>query len=829
MKKIFTYFCLLSTLLLAGCSDELPVKNYDSHDEVTVTSRCIAMNPYRVGTKATQKEPDETKVTQQHIFIFGTDRKLLKVTNAVTNFRSESFQTSHTGSFVINRTFWAENAKSNASSIYVLANVDIDDFVNNAPKANGQLDITEDNLLDYCASTFNQSAKFDPNVGMPMFGKYEGTLDLRNGQVQAETYNVTLIPLLARIDVKINFKPVDRNPDNAQFPAFQLINYDILNMPKSVKLRDPSGDTPDGIELFDVTGQANGAKTLLRDQSTSFTFYVGEYWRSKAEDFSELDGYPANFDSMTESEQQRYKQKNKNRIAPEDALKLVLHGIYTTPEGQGLSVDYTICLGGNLTDDFKLKRNYIYKNEFDIKGYVERINGTNGIEVDHRVKLEYQKYYIQSERRTEIDCHWEMRPVDIAVTNPKTTVTAQILDEPDWLGIEQKMDDSGDDYLNGGNGRRKYFTKSLVSDLNAASREFTITPEDNRLWLYFDENRTVSETGSRQCTVRFTFEDEEGTEEIDMVFVQHDACPVEFTGSDGKKYEYVMETHEEYLYNFDPKDNYGVVTDGMPWGYDGVQISKQYKAISDFKSWISNNSVDVANLAGAYYDFDNRSDAPFKSRMYSGKDFTKELISLGGDYNYSIPAENGVPRSAAEYCYNKNYRNSDGNVTDADYEWYLPAVDEIEPLLISGFNSFPELQNNYYWSSQPSYLYMDVLISRDRYLSFILGTEEKTGEAFIDDTDNARATKITKATAPMSVANSTKKSKEGQIYIHLNSNSSLNSWAYRYDMNGNKVNTQPEHSLTQIPRVNTATTNMPNQARNSINRVRCVRRIEPQN
>lgn len=800
----------------------------DKQDVTTVTSRCIAMNPYRVGTKATQKEPDETKVTQQHIFIFGTDGKLLKVNNAVNNYRSESFQTSYTGSFVINRTFWAENAKANGVKVYVLANVDIDPFVSNASKVNGQLDISEDDLLDFCAATYNQSAQFDPNIGMPMFGKYDGTIDLRNGNTQVEVYNVTLVPLLARIDIAINFKPVDRNPDNAQFPSFQLINYDILNIPKSVTLREPSGDTPDDIELFDVKGQAHGAKTLLRDQSTSFTFYVGEYWRSKTMEFSNLDGYPANFATMTESEQLKYMQKNKNRIAPDDALKLVLHGIYTTPEGQGLSVDYTICLGGNLTDDFRLKRNYIYKNEFDIKGYVERINDTNSIEVDHRVKLEYQKYYIQSERRTEIDCHWEMRPVDIAVTNPNATVTAQILDEPDsdWLGIEQKKDDSGDDYLNGGNGRRKYFTKSLVSDLNAASREFTITPEDNRLWLYFDENRTVSETGSRQCTVRFTFEDEEGTEEIDMVFVQHDACPVEFTDSDGNEYEYVMETHEEYLYNFDPKDNYGVVTDGMPWGYNGVQISKNIKAISDFKSWIGNNTVDVANLAGAYYDFDNRSDAPFQSRMYSGKAFTKELIYLT-DYDYSIPADNGVPRSAAEYCYNKNYRDSGGIVTDANYEWYLPAVDEIEPLLKSGFNSFPELQNNYYWSSQPSYLYMDVLISRSRYVVGDLWPEEKTGEAFIDDTNNARATKITKATAPMEVANSAKDSKEGQIYVHLNSNSTLESWTYRYDSNGRNVNTNPNNNLSEIPRKNTGT-NKPNQSRSSINRVRCVRRISPQ-
>lgn len=813
--------------MLAGCSDELPVMETDKQDVTTVTSRCIAMNPYRVGTKATQKEPDETKITQQHIFIFGTDGKLLKVNNAVNNYRSESFQTSYTGSFVINRTFWAENAKANGVKVYVLANVDIDPFVSNASEVNGQLDISEDDLLDFCAATYNQSAQFDPNIGMPMFGKYDGTIDLRNGNTQVEVYNVTLVPLLARIDIAINFKPVDRNPDNAQFPSFQLINYDILNIPKSVTLREPSGDTPDDIELFDVKGQANGAKTLLRDQSTSFTFYVGEYWRSKAEDFSELDGYPANFATMTESEQLKYMQKNKNRIAPDDALKLVLHGIYTTPEGQGLSVDYTICLGGNLTDDFRLKRNYIYKNEFDIKGYVERINGTNGIEVDHRVKLEYQKYYIQSERRTEIDCHWEMRPVDIAVTNPKTTVTAQILDEPDWLGIEQKMDDSGDDYLNGGNGRRKYFTKSLVFDLYTASREFTITPDNNRLWLYFDENRTVSETGSRQCTVRFTFEDEEGTEEIDMVFVQHDACPVEFTGSDGKKYKYVMETHEEYLYNFDPKDNYGVVTDGMPWGYDGVQISKQFNAISDIDLQLSAD-INIASLAGAYYDFDNRSDAPFKSRMYSGKAFTNELISLGGDYNYKIPAENGVPRSAAEYCYNKNYRDSDGNVTDDDYEWYLPAVDEIEPLLISGYNSFPELQNNYYWSSQPSYLYLKYIVERQRAIG---GTETKTdnnASAYLDDRINARATKII-STNPMTVNSSAKEQVEGQLYVRLKTDfwnegllqTHLEDWYYR-DNSKNKI------EYDKISRTNTGE-GLPNQPRIAINRVRCVRRIEPQN
>ena len=61
---------------------------------------------------------------------------------------------------------------------------------------------------------------------------------------------------------------------------------------------------------------------------------------------------------------------------------------------------------------------------------------------------------------------------------------------------------------------------------------------------------------------------------------------------------------------------------------------------------------------------------------------------------------NETPRSAAEYCYNRNKRrNSDGTVSDNDRKWFLPGIRQMEGALTKYYNTFPEFQDNYYWSS----------------------------------------------------------------------------------------------------------------------------------
>ena len=60
---------------------------------------------------------------------------------------------------------------------------------------------------------------------------------------------------------------------------------------------------------------------------------------------------------------------------------------------------------------------------------------------------------------------------------------------------------------------------------------------------------------------------------------------------------------------------------------------------------------------------------------------------------------NSQPRSAAEYCYNRNKRNPDGSVADGNEKWFLPGIRQMENSLTKYYNQFPEFQGNFYWSS----------------------------------------------------------------------------------------------------------------------------------
>ena len=68
---------------------------------------------------------------------------------------------------------------------------------------------------------------------------------------------------------------------------------------------------------------------------------------------------------------------------------------------------------------------------------------------------------------------------------------------------------------------------------------------------------------------------------MDFKFQQQNLFPVSY----GDR-SYLIEYYEEYLYNFDPKDNYGNTTDGMEWGLDGVQLSHTNQAIYVDGGWL---------------------------------------------------------------------------------------------------------------------------------------------------------------------------------------------------------------------------------------------------
>ena len=58
---------------------------------------------------------------------------------------------------------------------------------------------------------------------------------------------------------------------------------------------------------------------------------------------------------------------------------------------------------------------------------------------------------------------------------------------------------------------------------------------------------------------------------------------------------------------------------------------------------------------------------------------------------------NGVPNTAAGYCYNKNKRDANGNIINP--KWYLPGIRELERILEDYYVDYEEFREHFYWSS----------------------------------------------------------------------------------------------------------------------------------
>ena len=300
----------------------------------------------------------------------------------------------------------------------------------------------------------------------------------------------------------------------------------------------------------------------------------------------------------------------------------------------------------------------------------------------------------------------------------------------------------------------------------------------------------------------------------------------------------------EFLHNYDADDSYGETDyEGMPWGLDGVQLSYDNKAllfdtsydwINGIIDWIKTNTgVDPK------YDFyipkhDTGVSSQAKKRDHRGYVFSNEIISdINGMNNRDTDPANNIdvlalnqqPKSAIEYCYNKNKRDSEGHVvwqnSDKSYNqshlnWYLPAIDEIEDIVMSKYDGssmtyarFIDFQNKSYWSSQPSfirnYAHYNVIISLP-------------GEYYYDDVHHARSTSV--KWNPTSQKFEYEKSGTTSYY---NAVRIWEEWVvifpytrYEYITSG----TYNGHNLGAVVRESG------NKPRNSYARVRCVRKSE---
>ena len=422
-------------------------------------------------------------------------------------------------------------------------------------------------------------------------------------------------------------------------------------------------------------------------------------------------------------------------------------------------------------------------------------------------------------------------------------------------------------------GKRKFFTYNLIDGVNADATDATLknstsvilplTDATECCWIYVDEcTETGDDIRAGQIKVSYgnlsgtTFTPANNSAYPDVTYIINQRKLFDVTGPSGRDYH--IEYSEEYLYNFDADDNYGQTEfNGMVWGLEGVQLSYDHEALY-FKSktgdW-ANGIVDYfTGEVPAYYDFyikshdQERMADPKQVTLheYEGYNFCNEIITTvnGGqtdkdgnvtdtnpDNNIDILQLDASPKSAIEYCYNKNKRNNKGQVVwstgtntydQSQLNWYLPAIDEMEDIVMSTYGSgqntfarFLEFQSQDYWSCQPAFIqnyahlrWTLLFIPLDYWGAFYF---DDIGDTDFDKNNNTDRKDIGSArSTSVSYNNGYAKTLSGTNGYYSYYDARSQDYEYSGTFNGVTIGT-----ISREPG---------NQPRNEKNRIRCVRK-----
>ncbi|MEG1615337.1 MAG: hypothetical protein RR202_03190 [Bacteroidales bacterium] len=718
---------------------------------VNIQYEVPGMNPWMVSTKADNKTEDEKQISSLQLFIFDNNGNYLW------------HQEENSESLLIDKNWLPDNQPRDKAKLCLLAN-----FPESLEKMESYSKLQQ-------AITKFEGHQGVPKGGLPLIG--EEVYDLSSTQQEGEVITINLRSLAARVDFEIYVESGETV--GLYEPSFTLLNYELHNFPAGIKLEDPIGETVP-INLKSYGGQTPSSSDMIfpGSEPIKFHFYMSEHKRYK----NNWNDYPPN---IPENAKQRYKPQ----LAKTDAAYVLLNGTFSDHQGVEHVVRYKIYLGANHTDNFEILRNKQYKNVITIKSITNHDGATEGsITMDHRVNVSQDRFLVSLKRYSNLDCHIEVRPLDIYLTG-KGSVRVEIEnpEQSSWVRLE-KNSKGGAEYCDNfpHTGKRRYFTTDLLSTILRSSYSTTITSNsDNRVWFYFDENPNASKDGMRSAGLRITYIHENGVEDEPVLytFKQHDMYPVTYNGK-----TFYMEYYEEYLYNFDPKDGFGDTTDGMKWEQqsdNSIQLSTEDKAII-ITSGTLHNKENILSKVSPYYDFDNNKHA------YNGLGYTNKLIEARNERELSLET---TPRSAAEYCYNKNKRKTDGTVDSV--KWYLPATDEIEDIVRGAYTDFRDFQDKYYWSSQPSYQNNQIIFENHA------NNGEARGTFLSDDKEHARCAKVRYI--------------GGNDYNLITSDS--HGFRYKY-LATNKPGEQDVRG--PFTAEGTFTRDAGNQKRNSINRVRAI-------
>lgn len=744
MRRNMVFALAAAAMCLAGCSlweeDAFVIgKQGQSSEYFTLEAQSNKMLPKKVTTKASDPKDDaEKEIRQLYLFFFDSEGQYLsEYQNRFIGFQKpgEGQSTLKVDRNAIVQLVEDKNDKR--VTVYAVANVEPEIFRDN------NNDNIPDNFTGSGSETPQQQLEnyvYSPQdvvlgiqrYGMPMIGS--AVIDFSDNSINNEV--IKMKALMSRIDVNIT---LDSDTEDNNFPALSLMEWRVINAPTRVSFTEPAeGETTSLTDVMSDDASKvtyNGQPIYNRNGQISLSFYMFENiqasvktidWDKYYEEFNmtpddidQATGYP--YGVYDPDEGIDFRQRYKPLRAEDTSLcsALELHAYYTTYNDDGTGsatydVTYTLYLGANHTDDFKVRRNHQYKNDITIKGLTQVGNNPEHITFDARISIvEDNPFYISILRERNHDAHFCVTPMDVYLFDGGTmTVTlgddADIEGKP-WIRmekVESETMESGDpqdaDHLgypgqeyHAGTGKRKYFTHGLLDELNDKYGKTVELTHRDRVYFYLDENR--SDKDNRTATVTFIYkENGEEKRRRTMILEQVHLLPVHIVDA-GRDYYIYMEQFEEYLNHYDPLDEHQteMIYDGLPWANLNTPLA----------------NVEVPQL----HDADgNDYDTP-QLNIHNGYEYTGFIID---QQDQEFCTLNEPPLSAFQYCFNKNIRGNDNKVPIDYYnheswlvwergwrmrsngsKWFLPGIRQMERALTQYYSTYSEFQEDYYWSA----------------------------------------------------------------------------------------------------------------------------------
>lgn len=761
-------FGITAVAFLWACQADEPFEHgIACSDIATISFYSDPLEVHQVTTRASDiKDDDEKRIKRLHIFFFDADGNYLPGTyleGYPGATEKGGYYSPGEGVTILKIANLKENFNSNdeiynkakSAVVYAVANVD-DSFFRELDENGRPKNVPDMAALEGLTYAPGEGISLGlPQAGMPMIGKK--TVDLTVTGTSAtdasDERSILLKALMARVDVNISLAS---DVTDGRLPALTLVDWSAKNLPTKVAFKEPDKNVETGEdettgENWDDWGKTGNPKDITtplqrtiynKNGNISFSFYMFENVQNNKTITYPEDTYDP---VLGIDKRQNYKPYCGADTANSAAVEL--HAFYSTYNDNGgnatYEVHYTLYLGANHTDNFKVKRNHQYKNDITIKGLTAQSSPTGMYTFDARVNVDENdnEFYIAMIRERDHDAHFCVTPMDVHFFEEGTPTMEVILGEvpegsetplddsvPDWIGMEKV---SASDMLNGtvanedkqlvmgnnftaGHGKRKYFTTSLLGEL---ATHVTLDANRDRVYFYLDENLTMAD---RSATVTLIYKNGTKEKRRTILIEQLPLLKVEMRDG-GVLY---MEQIEEYLEHYDPLDEYAteLVYKGLPWAEKGTQLE-------DYM---------VPQLYKGSTGFDGRYEYP--QNVYNdGWEYTSFVVNtLAGQ---SVMDLNTRPVSAFQYCHNKNKRNAEG-IIPASYKsrpfiggqyqvsnsskWFLPGIRQMEDALTKYYLTFREFQEYYYWSASAAKKLDEGLVI----------------DEYPQDSERARATKV---------------------------------------------------------------------------------------